>query len=93
MVVRLHPGQSKQLATMLQQKVNRRTLCHKVILEHFQTTTGVVEGKNLVHFSAKDEMCKSPGSICGLEISFSSLPQDVDVKLISGGENLDVKGF
>jgi len=77
MVVRLHPGQSKQLATMLQQK----------------STTGVVEGKNLVHFSAKDERCNSPGSICGLEISFSSLPQDVDVKLISGGENLDVKGF
>jgi len=28
----------------------------------------------------------TPGSICGLEISFSSVPQDIDIKLIPAGE-------
>ena len=32
----------------------------------------------------------TPGAICGLEISFSSVPQDVDIKLISAGEHCDV---
>lgn len=29
----------------------------------------------------------NPASICGLEISFSSVPQDIDIKLIPGNSN------
>ena len=29
-------------------------------------------------------------SICGLEISFSSVPQDIDIKLIPGNSNCAV---
>ena len=28
-------------------------------------------------------------SICGLEISFSSVPQDIDIKVIPGDDNLE----
>jgi len=28
-------------------------------------------------------------SICGLEISFSSVPQDIDIKVIPGNDNLE----
>ena len=31
----------------------------------------------------------TPGAICGLEISFSSVPQDVDIKLISADEPIE----
>ena len=31
----------------------------------------------------------TPGAICGLEISFSSVPQDVDIKLISADEPVE----
>ena len=31
----------------------------------------------------------TPGAICGLEISFSSVPQDVDIKLISADERVE----
>merc|ERR1739844_457921 len=32
----------------------------------------------------------NPASICGLEISFSSVPQDIDIKLIPGNSNCAV---
>jgi len=34
----------------------------------------------------------TPGAICGLEISFSSVPQDVDIKLISASDQGDHTG-
>ena len=37
----------------------------------------------LAEVQAEDD----PSSVCGLEISFKSVPQDIDIKLISGQAN------
>ena len=59
----------------------------------FQARPGKGDMKSLVKFSRPEISGAVPGSICGLEISFSSVPQDVDVKLISDGEAWDAKGY
>ena len=40
---------------------------------------------------AEVESGDSTASICGLEISFSSVPQDIDIKVIPG-QNNDTQG-
>jgi hypothetical protein len=58
----------------------------------FQDSSSSSSGKSLVQFARGGDFENIPGSICGLEISFSSVPQDIDVKLISAGDAFDVKG-
>ena len=36
------------------------------------------------------EESPSISSVCGLEISFSSIPQDIDIKLIPGNQNCNI---
>lgn len=59
----------------------------------FQSKPGKPDGKSLVQFTKPEVSGGVAANICGLEISFSSVPQDVDVKLISAGEAWDVKGY
>jgi len=64
MVVRLHPGQSRRLSAILDNKEENDMM-------NVRSWTGDVQ---------QDD---NPTSICGLEISFSSIiPQDIDIKLI-----------
>jgi len=64
MVVRLHPGQSRRLSAILDNKEENNMM-------NVRSWTGDVQ---------QDD---NPTSICGLEISFSSIiPQDIDIKLI-----------
>jgi len=68
MVVRLHPGQNRKLSTMEDQEAPPPN-------ESVDNSRGWV-----AEVQAEDD----PSSVCGLEISFKSVPQDIDIKLISG---------
>ena len=35
--------------------------------------------------------CEDTAAVCGLEISFSSVPQDIDIKLIPGNANCSIE--
>jgi len=73
MVVRLHPGQTRKLSTMGEQE--------GVPIEQTK------QDKNSVGWLAEVQTEDDPSSVCGLEISFKSVPQDIDIKLISGQAN------
>jgi len=73
MVVRLHPGQNRKLSTMEDQEG-----AQKEDMEEPNSSCGW-----LAEVQAEDD----PSSVCGLEISFKSVPQDIDIKLISGQAN------
>jgi len=73
MVVRLHPGQTRKLSTMGEQEGAPGE----------QTK----QRKNSVGWLAEVQTEDDPSSVCGLEISFKSVPQDIDIKLISGQAN------
>jgi len=73
MVVRLHPGQTRKLSTMEEQEASPG---EQTKLE-----------KNSVGWLAEVQAEDDPSSVCGLEISFKSVPQDIDIKLISGQAN------
>jgi len=76
MVVRLHPGQNRKLSTMEDQEAPAQ---HQSV----ETSRGWV-----AEVQAEDD----PSSVCGLEISFKSVPQDIDIKLINGQqEKTEVK--
>jgi len=68
MVVRLHPGQNRKLSTMEDQEAPPPH-------QSEDNTRGWV---------AEVQDDDDPSSVCGLEISFKSVPQDIDIKLISG---------
>lgn len=70
MVVRLHPGQNRKLSTMEDQEEAPGDQS-----EQLKSSCGW-----LAEVQAEDD----PSSVCGLEISFKSVPQDIDIKLISG---------
>merc|ERR1711913_100433 len=70
MVVRLHPGQNRKLSTMEDQEMPAGDQSEQV-----DNSCGWVA-------EVQDE--DDPASVCGLEISFKSVPQDIDIKLISG---------
>jgi len=70
MVVRLHPGQTRKLSTMGEQEGT--------------PSEQTKQEKNSVGWLAEVQAKDDPSSVCGLEISFKSVPQDIDIKLISG---------
>jgi len=78
MVVRLHPGQNRKLSTMEDQEA--------------PTTDQSEPVDNSCGWLAEVQAEDDPASVCGLEISFKSVPQDIDIKLISGQqEKTEVK--
>eukprot|EP00091_Calanus_sinicus_P003741 TRINITY_DN13919_c0_g1_i1.p1 TRINITY_DN13919_c0_g1~~TRINITY_DN13919_c0_g1_i1.p1 ORF type:complete len:131 (+),score=10.50 TRINITY_DN13919_c0_g1_i1:142-534(+) len=70
MVVRLHPGQNRKLSTMEDQEEAPGDQSEQM--------------KNSCGWLAEVQAEDDPSSVCGLEISFKSVPQDIDIKLISG---------
>jgi len=68
MVVRLHPGQNRKLSTM----------------EDQEAPPPHQSEDNSRGWVAEVQADDDPSSVCGLEISFKSVPQDIDIKLISG---------
>lgn len=70
MVVRLHPGQNRKLSTMEDQEEAPGDQSEQL--------------KNSCGWLAEVQAEDDPSSVCGLEISFKSVPQDIDIKLISG---------
>merc|ERR1712083_808189 len=68
MVVRLHPGQNRKLSTM----------------EDQEAPPPHQSEDNSCGWVAEVQDEDDPASVCGLEISFKSVPQDIDIKLISG---------
>ena len=73
MIVKLHPGDEKRLSAYLEGQQNGES---NVQLRD----SGAGGGPN------KEDIRRS---ICGLEISFTSLPQDIDIKLIPTCENCE----
>jgi len=71
MVVRLHPGQNRKLSTMEDQ-------------EQAPAGDQSEQVDNSCGWVAEVQDEDDPASVCGLEISFKSVPQDIDIKLISG---------
>ena len=49
-----------------------------------QEAPGEQSGQNSCGWLAEVQAEDDPSSVCGLEISFKSVPQDIDIKLISG---------
>jgi len=78
MVVRLHPGQNRKLSTMEDQEGAPGDQSE--------------QEENSCGWLAEVQSEDDPSSVCGLEISFKSVPQDIDIKLISGQqEKTEVK--
>lgn len=70
MVVRLHPGQNRKMSTLEDQEEAPGDQSDQL--------------KNSCGWLAEVQAEDDPSSVCGLEISFKSVPQDIDIKLISG---------
>ena len=84
MVVRLHPGQTNRLSAYVEDQVSKENLnlCQK---KHLTSDQDSPSGRSwLAEVQPGDT-----SSICGLEISFSSVPQDIDIKVIPGDDNLE----
>ena len=88
MVVRLHPGQNRKLSTMEDQEV-----LYTIVSSVYHLKNKIVQGapgeqsgqmNNSCGWLAEVQAEDDPSSVCGLEISFKSVPQDIDIKLISG---------
>ena len=81
--VRLHPGETKRFSAYLEgHEVGR--------YENFSTNNSKSPQSSKSGLLALNDVGLSPdledGVIQGLEISFTSLPQDIDIKILNGEE-------
>jgi len=78
MVVRLHPGQSRRLSQC--------SLDNQVPGEHMRTNvTGDGEMESRTYMAeVQSGACDNPNTVCGLEITFETVPQSIDIKLLPG---------
>jgi len=89
MTVRLQPGQTRKLSPLPSEScaVEKESdpVCDKVECDE---TEAKPEKKDSVGWRAELEAEEDPATSCGLEISFESVPQDIDIKLIADPPDL-----
>ena len=74
MVVRLHPGQHQKISARSQEVRGVPVSLSHMLL--FQPSSSSVRWEGNIHHENQSR------PICALEISFSSVPRDIDIKLI-----------
>ena len=77
MMIRLHPGRTNKLSAYLENQVILQMLYQTKALLSFQEKPG---SRTWLTEAQTEE---AEDALCGLEISFSSVPQDIDIKLLS----------
>ena len=83
MVVRLHPGQASRLSAFLEEQVSKLWLLLLLLLLLLLFPQDKPSSRTWLAELLPDD---SQPSILGLEISFSSEPQDIDIRVIPGTE-------
>lgn len=76
MVVRLHPGQTRKLSALSSDNSD-------------QTGGQAGKKKDSLGWVGEVQAENDPASSCGLEISFQSVPQDIDIKIITDSQATD----
>ena len=78
MIVKLHPGQTQKLSAYLEGQQVKNEFVYEIVHTNIQSS------ESSVHLSdpkqnGGEEKEDNRNSICGLEISFTSMPQDIDI--------------
>lgn len=86
MVVRLHPGQTNRLSAYVEDQVTKEK---NLILCQKPSDISLCQDSPSGRSWLAEVQPGDTSSICGLEISFSSVPHDIDIKVIPGDNNLE----